>query len=77
MQHQRHVIKVHSRSDSTELVEAVLIGVCPSIRAFDGRSFGSQWSYVSSCAKLRLWSDCDDAQTDLNLSGNPMPSYTG
>ena len=37
------------------------------IRVLDGRSLGCQGSYVSSGGTLRLWPDCVDAQTDLNL----------
>ena len=37
------------------------------IRVFDGRSMGSKGSNVSSGGKLRLWSDCEDTQTYLNL----------
>ena len=46
------------------------------IRVFDVRCMGSQWSNVSSDRKLRLWSDCADAQTDLNLLCTHMPTCT-
>ena len=29
--------------------------------------FDSKWCKVSSCGQRRLWSDCEDAQTDLSL----------
>ena len=44
------------------------------IRVFDGRSRGRHGSNVSSRGKLRLWSDCADAQTDFNLSCVHMPT---
>ena len=37
------------------------------IRVFDGYSLGSQWFNVSSCRKLRHWSDGADVQTGKNL----------
>ena len=37
------------------------------IQAFDGRSKGSQMSKVSSGGKLRLWSDCVNTKTDVNI----------
>ena len=44
------------------------------ICVFDGRFKGSQGSNVSSGGKLRHWSDCADAQTDLNLQSTHMPT---
>ena len=49
--------------------------LCSLIRVFDKHSMGSQGFNVSSGWKLRLslfWSDCGDAQTDLNLRCNYM-----
>ena len=46
------------------------------IRVFDGRFMGSQGSNVSSGGKLRLWSDCADAQTCFNLRCMHMPTCT-
>ena len=46
------------------------------IRVYYGRSMGSQGFNVSSGGKLRLWSDCADVQTDLNLRCTHMPAYT-
>ena len=44
------------------------------IRVFIGRSMGSQGSNFSSGEKLRLWSDCADAQADLNLRSTHIPT---
>ena len=44
------------------------------IRVFDGHCMGSQGSIVSSGGKLRLWSDCVGAHTDLNLRCTHMPT---
>ena len=37
---------------------------------------GSQKTNVSSGGKLRLWSDCVDVQTDLNLRCRHLPTCT-
>ena len=37
------------------------------VRVFDGRSMGSQESYVSSGRKLRLWPDCADSQSNQSI----------
>ena len=39
------------------------------------RSMGSQESNLSSCGKLRLWTDCVDARTDFNLRCAHMPTF--
>ena len=44
------------------------------IRVFDLRCIDSQGTYVSSCGKLKLLSDCADAQTDFNFCYNHMQS---
>ena len=49
------------------------VHLCNPIRVFNGRSMGSQASNVSSDGKLRLCSDCVDAQTYLNLRSTHMP----
>ena len=36
---------------------------------------GSQESNISSGGKLRLWSDCVDVQTELNLRNTHMPTF--
>ena len=46
------------------------------IRVFDGPSMGIQRSNFSSGGKLRLLSDCLDAQTNLNLCYSHMPTCT-
>ena len=46
------------------------------IRVCDGRSMDSQGSSVSIGGKLRLCSDCVDAQTDLNVCCMHMPTCT-
>ena len=46
------------------------------IRIFERRSMGSQGSNVSSVGKLRLRSDCANAQTDSNLRCTRMPTCT-
>ena len=42
------------------------------IRVFDGPTLVSQGSNKSSCVKLRLWSDCLDVQTGLNIRCSHM-----
>ena len=44
------------------------------IRVFDKPSMDSQVSNVSSGGKLRLWLDCANAQTLLNLRYTHMPA---
>ena len=46
------------------------------IRVFNGRSMGSQMPNVSSGVKLRLLSDCADAQTRLNHLCTHMSTCT-
>ena len=46
------------------------------IWVFNWLSMGSQGSNVSLGGKLRFWSDCVDAQTDLNLCCTQMPTGT-
>ena len=46
------------------------------IRVFNERSMGSQGSNVSTGGKLRLWSDCGDAQTDLIHRCTQIPPCT-
>ena len=46
------------------------------ISVVDGRSMASQGSNVSSSGKLRLWSGCGDAQTDLNFPCTHMSTCT-
>ena len=49
---------------------------CSLIRVFDGHSMGKQESNVSSGGKIKLWSDCAGARTDLNLRCMHMPTCT-
>ena len=44
------------------------------IRVFDASSMGCQGSNVSSGGRLRLWSDCVDTQTGLNLHYTHKPT---
>ena len=46
------------------------------IRVLDGRSMGSQVSNISQGGKLRLWSECVDAQSDSNLRYTHVPACT-
>ena len=50
--------------------------ICAAWSVFDVCSMGSSGSNISSGGKLRLWSDCVDAQTDLNVCWRHMSTYT-
>ena len=45
------------------------------IKLFEGCFMGSRGSNVSTGGKLRLWSDCSDAQNDMTLLCTYMPTY--
>ena len=55
------------RNKKIEKVHFATIEGSDQTAHFDGLSMGSKGSKVSSGEKLRLWSDCADAHTDLNL----------